>query len=55
MSPRKPSTPRPKPEIRQPSDSRTENEPDLEAGEELEERIAPRLASNHNETRLADR
>jgi hypothetical protein len=55
MSPRpaRTSTPAPKPAARQPSDSTAAIEPEL-VGEELEERITPRLASNHNETLLTD-
>jgi hypothetical protein len=37
-----------------PSDSPSGTEPELTV-EELEERIAPRLAANHNETVLAER
>jgi hypothetical protein len=52
MSPKPPRTPTPKPEKRTPSDSPSGTEPELKV-EELEERIAPRLSANHNETVLA--
>jgi hypothetical protein len=54
MSPRKPRTPTPKPDVQPSSDAPSGTEPELKV-EELEERIAPRLAANHNETVLAER
>jgi hypothetical protein len=52
MSPRKPPAPRPAPKTEETA-RQAPDEPRLQA-EELEERIAPRLSANHNETLLGE-